>query len=266
MAGKYLRAYILQFNVMREWRLDFIGEYIRVPAEIILLYIVWSIVFSLGGKTVLGGLSLSYFLVYLGLGRFIGSAIPSYDTVEVISEWIKQGNHVNIQTRPIRLIPYLTMRGITHFSIQGISAVLIFTIVASALGWYTPESVVLVLLSVVSLLLGVLVQYYVVLSISMLAFFIIATWGIRNVVENLRSFFSGEFLPLTLFPEWLFNFASFLPFKYSIFVPIFIYLGKYSVQESLKLIGIQVIFIIVFILVAIFLFKKGVRRIDVQGG
>ncbi len=265
MVVKYLRLLQVGFSNLKEYKLDFFGDYLRIPIQISLLYVLWSLIFSISNKNSIGGFDFTFFLVYIGMATFISAALPSWVLAEKTANFVTSGNAVMILTKPVNFVAYVFSKEAADFLIKGIIGVVFFGVLASILNWHTPN-LLNIFLFLISICLGLILQFFVVASVSFLCFFIYAIWGIRNLVETSRIFFSGEMIPLTLFPGWLMGIASILPFKYALFVPLLIYLEKYTLIESLEMMGLQVVFILIFIFICQFIYRKGLKRMDAQGG
>ncbi len=267
MAVKYFRIMWTEFSRLQEYKLEFIGEYLRIPVQIALLYALWNIIFNLSGQSSLGGLEFGEFVFYIGLAAFVGNAFFSMDVSEKISDFIIRGNMVVILTKPVGFISFFFARGASDFVVKGMLAVALFGSAGAMLGWYAPTSVLTVLLFTLSFILGMVLQFFVMLSTALLGFFLYYTWGARALINRtLAYFFSGELIPLTLFPDWLGMIAAFLPFKYVLFVPLFIYMEKYTTTEALWMMVLQGVFIILCLGICLAMYSKGLKKVDVQGG
>jgi len=53
--------------------------------------------------------------------------------------------------------------------------------------------------------------------------------GLFFLWQLIANFFSGAYIPLNLFPDWLVQIGSFLPFQYIHYLPISHYLGKQDI-------------------------------------
>jgi len=67
-------------------------------------------------------------------------------------------------------------------------------------------------------------------------------------------------------PAWLQKICVVLPFKYAIYLPVKIFLGKMGISEALWGILLQVFWIMVFLLMGKYLWKFGIRKYQAYGG
>ena len=80
---------------------------------------------------------------------------------------------------------------------------------------------------------------------------------IRQVFNIILQFLSGLIIPLQFMPEWLLSILKFTPFYYSINLSFNIYNGYYNdPKEVLMGIGIQLVWLIVFLFIGNLLLKK----------
>ena len=89
-------------------------------------------------------------------------------------------------------------------------------------------------------------------------------------LDNLRSLvlrlFSGAIVPLWFFPGWLNRASDFLPFRYIVFEPISILLGKTPMEQIPGVLLMQVLWIGLLFGMMSFIWAMGRRHIMIQGG
>ena len=90
--------------------------------------------------------------------------------------------------------------------------------------------------------------------------------GIVNIVIVIADLLSGVGVPIVFFPNFLKKISSFLPFQYISDLPFRIYVGNISIMNGFFGIMIQLIWVFLLILLGLFLMKKNLKRIVVQGG
>lgn len=91
--------------------------------------------------------------------------------------------------------------------------------------------------------------------------------GILNrLLEDVTSLFSGSLVPLWLFPGKLSALAEILPFRFIIYVPVTIFMGKYTEQEIWVLFLFLLLFLFIFGSLAIWLWKRSLKNVLVNGG
>jgi ABC-2 type transport system permease protein len=122
-------------------------------------------------------------------------------------------------------------------------------------------------LFVVSAALGFLVLFGVEFLIGMLAFWLIEIRGLYAMVMwGICGFFSGYFLPLEFFPDWLAAAARALPFPAMVYIPSAIYAGSVEGMAAVLAVLEQLAWVGGLLVAGRLLFGIAHRRLVVQGG
>jgi len=90
--------------------------------------------------------------------------------------------------------------------------------------------------------------------------------GIGRFAFGLSWTFSGFFMPLTLFPDWLAQFSRLTPFGAGVYIPFEIYLGLRQGDALWLGLAIQAFWVIALILLDHIVLRLGVRKLVIQGG
>lgn len=84
------------------------------------------------------------------------------------------------------------------------------------------------------------------------------------IVDKFVMILGGSYLPVALFPAFLYNIAIYSPFGASMFISHIVY-DSWKV-DWVKLVGIQIFWIIVLGLFMVWLYKKAREKVSVNGG
>ena len=125
---------------------------------------------------------------------------------------------------------------------------------------------VTILAFLISMFLSFLIYIFFDYCFGMLAFVTTYIFGMTIIKNALLSFLTGRLIPISFFPAVFQKIFSFLPFTAMTYVPVMIYLGKYSGEEILIELGKQVFWAIFLFLIGKFLWKKVEKRIVILGG
>jgi ABC-2 type transport system permease protein len=90
--------------------------------------------------------------------------------------------------------------------------------------------------------------------------------GAMMLVVAVVVFFSGQAVPLPLFPDWLQSVVSALPFRGLIDIPFRLYLGHIPAAEAPPLLAFQLAWSGVLILLGRAMMAHGRRVLVAQGG
>jgi ABC-2 type transport system permease protein len=89
---------------------------------------------------------------------------------------------------------------------------------------------------------------------------------LNNLTQLLFRLFSGSVVPLWFFPGWLNRVSDFLPFRYIIFEPISILLGKTPAEQIPGILVMQILWIVILFGLMTLIWVRGRKQIMIQGG
>lgn len=117
-----------------------------------------------------------------------------------------------------------------------------------------------------SLVFSIIVSFFLNFILGLLS---MITMNIRNInwgYNALLRFFSGQMVPLWIFPSALGVISDFLPFRCIYAIPMSIYIGNYAGMDMLRVLGVQFTWILVLGLLSRLLMKRVFARVMIQGG
>ena len=146
------------------------------------------------------------------------------------------------------------------------AALLIAALLPAGVGLSAPASFGALMLSLLSLLLG-LVAVTALSNISAgLVLVTLDNRGVNAVITFLILFLCGNILPLTLFPDRWQRFIQWQPFAQILDAPIRLYTGEYALRGFPQIALMQVFWIVLLVLIGRMLWRHTLRRIVIQGG
>jgi len=117
---------------------------------------------------------------------------------------------------------------------------------------------------VIVVLLGVLLSLFLYTAVGLLAFWIEDIDPVFWVVDKTVMILGGSYLPVALFPDLMYKFAVWSPFGASQFVTHTVY-ETWGVEWMMK-VGIQVFWVVAFLVITLLLFAKARKKVSVNGG
>jgi ABC-2 type transport system permease protein len=111
--------------------------------------------------------------------------------------------------------------------------------------------------------LAVLVSFGLRFLVNVSAFWLIDVIGTRAFVYAIVNFFSGQYIPLVFFPDWLRLLADLLPFRAMVMSPVEALLGT---RDPALVLGQQALWVAVLTLACYAVLGRAIRRVVVQGG
>jgi len=129
-----------------------------------------------------------------------------------------------------------------------------------------PYSTGIFILFLLSVILGCLIYYLVDLIISYSAFWLTDFWYLSWFKNALFVLFGGLVVPIWFYPNWLRDISAVLPFQFSIFIPIEIYLGRIMPNEMLSIFLMQLLWVAILFALERFIWHTAQKKLVVQGG
>ena len=147
----------------------------------------------------------------------------------------------------------------------------ILAIPSFVIGYYffnlsLPADAVTSVLFILSVILSFLVFFHISFLLGTLT---VVTLDIRSIswaYYSMVSFFSGQVVPLWLFPDLLRKISELLPFQAIYAIPMSIYIKRISGSSALQGLGLQVLWTIVLVFLSRWAWTQVHKRLTVQGG
>jgi ABC-2 type transport system permease protein len=119
---------------------------------------------------------------------------------------------------------------------------------------------------VVSIAMAWLITFAILYAIGSLAFFMTQTMALSTLYFGAFSLFSGYLLPLDLLPHPIARAAAWMPFRFTLSVPVEILTKPLGRAELWQLLGGQAAWTIGLTFLAVAVWNAGVRRFEAVGG
>lgn len=119
---------------------------------------------------------------------------------------------------------------------------------------------------IASFILSSFLMTVLILLYHIICLFTLDEKGIVNMFMVISDILSGLVLPIPFFPKYLQNVSNLLPFRYISDFPFRLYVGNITINEGLKGLIIQIIWIIILIIIGRILMKKALKKAVIQGG
>lgn len=255
--NKYLQ--ITKFTIKKETKfiVNYIASIFGFSMHILIFYFIWD--YILGDKQ-LHGYTTNMLIWYVIMGEYIYCS--SNKCNKQISADVKNGTIANMLTKPINFVLYLFFENasnILKFIINVVVAIILGIIMAGPLDL----SLVNFMFVAISLILSILLNMLLEIIIGLLAFFIEEIKALYLVLSKLMLII--VFSPIEMFPSWAQALLKFLPTTYTVYAPSKI-LVMFEIRDATKLILCQIISILICCLILFLEYKKGVKKINVNGG
>jgi viologen exporter family transport system permease protein len=244
------------------YRVNFLLEILSGLFSSVILVFLWIAIYRSAGKDGIGGYQLAEMVTYILGGGLINTFILTTAENPETSQSIQDGTLSNLLVTPISPYGVWFVRdlGTKLFlftvGLAGYVAVLFFFRDLMVLRLGTGH----LLFFFLSLVLAALLQFLIFEALSLLAFWIENTYGIRFTMRVIMEVVGGAIIPLSFFPEILQKIFQLLPFPFLIYLPMRIYLGKIPLGEIPSELVKEMAWIAALGLINVVLWKRGLRQ------
>lgn len=260
---KYLELLRVTIDQYFVYRVNFILWRFRVVINLILIYSLWSAIYL--NQRIIEGYSQVEMLTYVLVISFLSDFILSSKIHELGGE-ILNGDIINRLLKPWNFFGYLITKEIADKMINIAFASVEITILILLLSpqLVLPPEPLAILLIVVHLIIGLAISFFLSFSISLFAFWSAEIWAPRFIYFILVFVLAGNYFPLDILPEPFYNFLTYTPFPYFIFIPAQLYIkGLEHYHFSYLFIGLTWVFLTYSL--ARWLWKIGIKQYSFYG-
>lgn len=246
------------------YRVSLISYRLGDMAEVIILVLMWTAIY--GHRDVIQGFTLSEMLTYVLIGNVFRMITGTF-IYENLAWDIKKGRISNVLVKPVSHFWH------TFFSNSAIYTLInpfgivtqlgLAAIITRQVIWQAAPGSALVITAMI--FLAFWIEWMISYLIGLSAFWFTDFDGIFAAVDAVRWILAGTLFPLSLLPAWFLNLGLSLPFAYSFFAPMQLYLGKMSAAIGLRGILIQVAWLAALALIIKIVWKKGLKKYEGVG-
>ncbi len=225
---------------------------------------VWSALYH--GRSDVDGVTKTEMITYLLVSQLV-STLVRLNVSGYVADRSTSGNVSIDFIRPVnlKLCAVFDSLGAVLYQVTWYSIPL--TLVgALAWGISLPPSFSAVLFFLISLLLALVLYATMEYIMGLTSFWTKTNFHISWVIGSFMQLFSGSMIPLWFYPKSMKIIADVLPFKYFIFEPLNIFLGKTSFQQNVQIVLMQLLWLVILLLIEKLLWHFAQRVITVQGG
>lgn len=264
---KYLLVFKLAWMERMAYRINFFMEILSGIFSSLIVILLWIAVYRYADQQIIGGYSLSEMVTYLLGGGLINTFILTTAENPETSQNIQDGTLSAFLLKPLSPYGIWLARDLgskTFFLLLGVGGYIVVAL-------FFREKLILInniellALFIISLILASLLQFLFFESLSLLAFWVENTYGMRFSMRVVMEITGGAIIPISFFPIILQKIFWALPFPFLIYFPMQIYLGKIPssiiIEEFLK----EITWIGALGLLNRIIWRKGVKQYTAMG-
>lgn len=194
-----------------EFKSVFIERFLTPIITSTILILVWSSIYQV--QDVVGGFTWSQMVAYLIINQIM-IEMMFYDVRSTIGNKIRSGTIIMWLVRPVNMFKALTLEnfgsaGLRFMSMTVIGGLLLFLLplgISFSQHWW---------LLIIHFLLIFVFDFFIMLTIGLLSFWFVETWGFHAVYGIIRYTLAGVALPLSVFSATIQNVLAYTPFYHA---------------------------------------------------
>lgn len=241
----------------RNW-VDFVGDGMRV----LFWAALWGGLYAINGPPGGEDVPLKMMLTYSVVAIMMRGLVDSHVAASIRTK-VRTGAIATDLLKPVSLPAMIVAESGGRFLWRAVQTAAVVGAVVWPLGLHLPQNAPLFLLSVA---LGWSVSLALSFAMHTIAFWTLESRGILMSVRYLGHLLSGSVVPVWFFPDWMERVATALPFPAMYHYPMTIYLGRVTGAEALLLILTQATWVALLAAAGTLLWRRGLRKVVVQGG
>ena len=257
---KYLLFAWLSAQEIVEYRVNFFWRVAGTIVSTLVLYVFWVAVLGTGFGT------HYYNTQTIGLYYLFIILVQTLTNPEIyrVANRIYSGDLTIDILKPYSFTAKVIVESIPEKLLQAFIIILIFLLlqtigVKHSLTWEQAE------LALVALFLAWVGKLFIGLLLSSLAFWFNRIHGFESLIWNIGGLLSGEIIPIVFLPKILLDTSVFLPFRYWLYFPAQLLLGKVTKPEVVNGFIWQIVWIIIFLILSSVMWKKGLKSFEGVG-
>ena len=262
---KYLAFASCAFQSRLAYRSQIWAQLVAEFAAVIAKIAIWTSLISARGSA--GGVSRADMLTYSMLGASVASSWEWQKFLQRLGNQVRTGDVAAYFTRPASFpaIIFFEALGSVAFKALFVMAPVIVT-VTLVYGISPPASAWHAALFAGFWVVAFLILFALGAIFALFSFWLMTTFSLEWLLLGMLTILSGGFIPFWFYPEALAPYLVLQPLAWVGFHPMAVYLGKYSVTESLAYLAGGMGWLGILALAAALLWRTTARRLVVQGG
>ncbi len=249
----------LSFKDFFVYRWDFLVWTIAQPLMLVIFYFLWTSVYAHSGTGIIQGFTLqqmiNYYVIIMVLRFIISTNIDRWTADKILN-----GTLTKDLAKPITYYRFWLVRTIGGSLFLTLTMGIPMLVMGMIFFGLNISSLVNLLLFLVSALLAIILNFTLILDFGLSAFWLQRYGGLSSVRYAIFGLLNGSVIPLVLFPQALQKVLTFLPMQYTMYSPARIFLGNYTVMQSLFVILMQFIWIAILFIFHRLVWERGIRR------
>lgn len=261
---KYL--YIFKSEVMTnlQYTFDLLVGFIGYIIHIFIFLNLWQYIYS-NPEELINGYNMNQMIWYVIITEIIWTAVSGRALSKKISADVKSGNIAYNINKPFNYVEYSLFNHLGGTTVKFI----LITIIGLLLGFvflhgFPPLNILQILGVILSSILAIVISTLLIMTLGLLAFFVEDSapfyWIYSKFILVVGTIFPVEFFPQVLQP--IIKFSPIYAVSYG---PAKLFVN-FSINEFISIMISQVAYLIISFIICHLIYRKGVRKLNVNGG
>jgi ABC-2 type transport system permease protein len=242
--------------------MDVLTEVGSLVVRIYLLRSLWTALYAQNAAPL--NLPLHSMITYSTVALLM-SLILEVDGTRLIREKIREGTIATDLMKPISVPFYFFSDGVGQTMLHAVLILpsLAFALLLVHIDVPSPRQFGVF---VISFVLGYGVNFFLNFVMNSVAFWTLETFAVQLIIRWVSDLLSGQIIPLSFFPGLLGRVVAALPFAAIYSTPLLIYIGVLPPSKWLTYLGVQLLWLVLFVGIALLVWRAASRRVVIQGG
>lgn len=262
----FFKAYFL---VYLAYRVQVVLWFFTNALEIAFAMLLWFAIYGSANVTSLYGFTLADMLLYQLLMTLTYS-LTDMNPIDILVDDFNDGKIAMSLIKPVNYELQVFFQNLGANAFRNMVLLLPMILIIFVSGLLKSSGVELTLISIVlfiaSVMMGLLINYFVKFIFSNLVFYTEASFGLWQLQAIVISLLAGAIVPLHFFPEFIASILRMLPFAYIQYIPVMALMGRLTSVELNQALLIQGIWVVVLALLAHLVWKHSISQMKVNGG
>lgn len=261
---KYLYIYKSELMSNLQYVFDLLVGFIGYVIHIFIFLNLWKYIYS-DPNELINGYSMNGMIWYVIITEILWTALGGRNLSKKISNDVKSGNITYNINKPYNYVEYSLFN---HLGLSTIRIILL-TVIGMLLGYiflggFPSLSIIKVLAVILTSVLATIISTLLIIFLGLISFFIEDAspfyWIYSKVILVL-----GTVFPIEYFPKVMQPIMKLSPVYVVSYGPAKLFVD-FSNQEFIKIIIAQAIYLIIGFIICHLIYKKGVKKLNVNGG
>ena len=254
------------------FKFEIVGWVVQSLLSLVLLVFLWFAIYKEAGglDAKINGFTYNQMIYYQTIVLISGLWITQSSSFDILTDDIRDGNIAISLTRPVsyrgRCLSCSIGTSIANFCLFALSIYVIASILLTCIlhvpfpEWY---NIIFYLIS--GICAFILFDSFDFL-LGQFGFLTNSLFGIYIIKMTIFSFLSGAMIPFSFFPSWIQETLNYLPFSGLSSTPLNIYLGNYTIYESLIKLALSLGWTIVIYVISVYANHVMIKHAESAGG